>query len=119
MAQKVEVILTCDLDDEDTPAAETVAFSYDGQAFEFELCAAHLDEFRRTMRRYADSARSGGSAARRRAARGGSARRPAREGSDPSELAAIRDWARNHGHQVSDRGRISAAVRAAYEAAQR
>ena len=34
MAQKVEVVLTCDLDTESTPAVETVAFGYGGQAYE-------------------------------------------------------------------------------------
>ena len=35
--------------------------------------------------------------------------------SDPDELRAIRTWAEENGHQVSSRGRIPAAVRAAYE----
>jgi hypothetical protein len=29
----------------------------------------------------------------------------------------VRDWAKSNGHQVSDRGRISAAVQQAYDAA--
>ena len=118
MAQKVEVVLTCDLDDQDTAAAETVVFAYDGQTYEFELCPAHLDEFRAVMQRYAKSARPVASAGRRRPGRGGSAR-PAHQGGNPSELAAIREWARSHGYDVSDRGRISSAVREAFDAAHR
>ena len=34
-----------------------------------------------------------------------------------NQVAVIREWARSHGHQVSERGRISATVRAAYDAA--
>jgi len=45
VAQKVEVVLTCDLDSESTPAVETVVFGYGGQTYEFELCKAHLEEF--------------------------------------------------------------------------
>lgn len=37
--------------------------------------------------------------------------------SNPDELAKIRDWANANGHEVSTRGRISQAVRDAYDAA--
>ena len=33
------------------------------------------------------------------------------------ETAAIPQWARDHGHQVSDRGRISKSIMEAYQAA--
>ncbi|HEV7195154.1 MAG TPA: histone-like nucleoid-structuring protein Lsr2, partial [Pedococcus sp.] len=33
------------------------------------------------------------------------------------DLADVRDWARKHGHTVSDRGRISAEIQAAYDKA--
>jgi hypothetical protein len=32
-------------------------------------------------------------------------------------LSAVRAWARQNGHQVSDRGRIPASVQAAYDKA--
>ena len=38
-------------------------------------------------------------------------------GASKDQLAKIRQWARANGHQVSDRGRISAAVPEAYHAA--
>ena len=34
-----------------------------------------------------------------------------------ADLGAVRAWARDNGHQVSDRGRISAEVQAAYDKA--
>jgi hypothetical protein len=115
VAQKVEVVLTCDLDDRDTPAAETVVFSYDGQTYEFELCTAHLEEFHRVMQAYIQAARP--TAARRRPAptRGSASRHTA----GSSELAVMREWARTHGFEVSDRGRIPTSVRQAFDAAQR
>jgi hypothetical protein len=109
MAQKVEVVLTCDLDDIDTPAVETVTFSFRGQGYEFELCQPHLDEFAKVMEGYARSAR--------RNNRPGRAARAGRSPSGGGDIAAIRQWARSNGHQVSDRGRIPASVRSAYEAA--
>jgi hypothetical protein len=113
VAQKVQVVLTCDLDEQDTPAVETVTFSYDGATYEFELCQRHRQEFHDVMQRYVVGARQ----------RGGRARRPTRSRAggqqSPGELAAVRQWARANGYEVSDRGRISAAVRQAYEAAHR
>ncbi|MBM9476139.1 Lsr2 family protein [Nakamurella flavida] len=34
---------------------------------------------------------------------------------DPSQIQAIRDWARQNGYQVSDRGRIKAEIEQAYQ----
>ena len=34
-----------------------------------------------------------------------------------SDLGSVREWARENGHQVSDRGRISAGILAAYDQA--
>ena len=36
---------------------------------------------------------------------------------DREQTAAIREWARANGHEVSERGRLSASVLAAFEAA--
>ena len=115
MAQKVEVVLTCDLDEQSTPAIETVAFAYGGQSYEFELCAAHLKEFHEVMQRFASAARPaegrrGVGLARPRAAR------PNRSVTAP-ELAALRAWAQANGHAINERGRIPLHVRRAYEAA--
>ncbi|MBV8464088.1 MAG: Lsr2 family protein [Acidimicrobiales bacterium] len=112
MAQKVEVVLTCDLDERSTPAVETVQFTYGGQAYEFELCADHLKEFTEVMQRYASAARPAGrqGAGRGRGGRGG--RR-----ATGSELAALRAWAQENGYTVNERGRIPLHVRQAYEAA--
>ncbi|MGH3848126.1 MAG: histone-like nucleoid-structuring protein Lsr2 [Pseudonocardiaceae bacterium] len=111
MAQKVQVLLTCDLDEDDTPAVETVSFGYDGYTYAFELCDVHLDEFNNVMQGYIASARRPESGGRRpRAA--SPASRPARE-----DLGAVRQWARDNGFSVSDRGRIPGEVRDAYDAA--
>ena len=104
-------MLTCDLDEGETPAVSTVTFSYDGETYEFELCQAHLDEFHRTMTQYTAAARPASDGARRRRP----ASRPQRrtDGNQPD----VRAWARANGFEVSARGRIPADVREAYEAA--
>lgn len=122
MAQKVQVVLTCDLDEDDVPAVETVTFGYDGYNYSFELCESHLEEFHSTMQGYISAARYADGPRRRRGSAGlqPSTGRRGRVDGRPSreDLGAIRAWARDAGYQVSDRGRISSEIRSAYEEAQ-
>lgn len=115
MGQRIEVVLTCDLHDGDVPAEETVTFAVDGTTYAFELCPEHLEEFRGALGRYV--------AAARRADQPRRGRRRAAESSAPrgrrgaTALSEVRAWARSQGYKVSDRGRISAEVQEAYDAA--
>jgi hypothetical protein len=115
MAQKVQILLTCDLDEEDVPAVETVTFSYDGSSYAFELCEDHLEEFSNTMQGYIAAARRADGPGRR--SRVAVAPR-ATSRSAKEDLAPVREWARANGYRVSDRGRIPGEVRDAYAAAQ-
>lgn len=118
MAQKVQVMLVCDLHEDEVEGVETVAFALDGSSYEVDVCEEHAAELRDSFARYVGAARragrSGGTPARR-SSRGAS--RPAPSGSDRERTQAIREWARTHGHAVSERGRLSAAVVEAYEKA--
>jgi hypothetical protein len=112
MGQRIEVVLTCDLHDGDVPAEETVTFAVDGTTYAFELCADHLREFRDTVGRYVGAARRADQPRRgRRRTEAAPARRSA------TDLSEVRAWARSQGYKVSDRGRISAEVQEAFEAA--
>ena len=115
MAQKVQVLLTCDLDEDDTPAVETVTFGYDGVTYAFELCEDHQEEFANTMQGYIAAARraDGGHSRRSRATAAAAPSRAARS----QDVGAIRTWARENGYEVSSRGRIPSEIREAYEAA--
>jgi hypothetical protein len=116
--------LTCDYDEKPTVAVETVTFGHNGATYEADMCQAHLDEYNHWINDYvAHSRKVGGGRARRTAAprnkpTNGSVTRPARKpvGDD---LVAIREWGRANGFAVSDRGRISGSVRAAYESAKK
>jgi hypothetical protein len=110
VAQKVQVVLTDDLDGGE--ADETVQFALDGLSYEIDLSGANAESLREALAGYIAAARRvGGRAARRP---GAAKPRPAAERVDLSDLRA---WARENGFQVSDRGRVSSEVRAAYEAA--
>lgn len=115
MAQRVQVLLVCDLHEEEVEGVETVAFGLDGSSYEIDVCDDHAAELREDFAAYVGAARRAGRApaasAQRRAGRGSSA------SGDRQRVQQIREWARANGHQVSERGRLSSAVVAAYEAA--
>jgi hypothetical protein len=116
MAQKVQVVLTCDLDADEVPAADTVTFGFDGSTYAFELCERHLEEFNETLQAYVAVARLADGPRRRRSASPASPGR-SRQAAVASTPSNIRTWARDNGYDVSDRGRIPADVRSAFEAA--
>jgi len=105
MAQRVHIVLEDDIDGGE--ATETVLFGVDGINYEIDLSEKNANKLRDSFSKYIGSAR-------RTTPR---ARRSARRGSSGPSTAQIRDWARGNGYEVSDRGRISAEVRAAYEGA--
>lgn len=116
MATQTTVSLIDDIDG--SAASETVAFALDGAAYEIDLNDKNAKKLRDALAtfvangRRTDAGRRGG----RPAARTG---RPARAavGSNREHLAAVRDWARKNGYEVSDRGRIKAEIVEAFEAA--
>ena len=118
MAQRVQVLLVCDLHDDEVEGAETVAFGLDGSAYEIDVCEDHAAELRDAFAPFVGAARRAGRAAATASARRGGGRATRSGGSgDKQRVQEIREWARTHGHKVSERGRLSAAVVEAYEAA--
>ena len=113
MAQKVTTHLVDDItgDTIEDGNGRTVSFSFDGSHYEIDLTDDNVDALRETFSDYIAAARKANGRSVRTTA--GSA--PKRGNSE--ELAKIRDWANANGHEVSSRGRISQAVRDAYDAA--
>ena len=112
MAQKVQVLLVDDIDG--GTADETVTFSLDGVAYEIDLTTDHATQLRDSFATWVANARKVSGRSAQRAPRGAAA--PRRAGGS-SDATAIREWARANGRNVSERGRISADIKAAYEAA--
>lgn len=113
MAQKVQIILEDDIDGGE--ATETVTFGLDGTSYEIDLNDDNAAALREVLAPYVGHARKV-SGARRGGRRSG--------GSNGSASAAggasakeIREWARENGHDVPERGRIPGEVRDAFEAA--
>lgn len=111
MAQKVQVVLIDDIDGGD--ADETVTFALDGVTYEIDLNADNAAKLRDALAVWVGNARrvSGRSSSGRSSTSGRSSGRRSSGGED---TAAIREWAKGNGYQVSERGRISAEVREAY-----
>lgn len=108
MAQKVNIVLVDDIDGSD--ATETVTFGLDGTTYEIDLNDTHAAALREALSNYVGHARKLTAGGRRGAARRSS-------GGSSTNTKAVRVWARAHGYEVSDRGRVSADIQRAYDAA--
>jgi hypothetical protein len=104
VAQRVTVELTDDIDGAE--AAETIAFGVDGTAYEIDLSKKNAAKMRQVFGRYIEHAR-----------RATGARRSGRPPRDRHLSSAVREWAKQQGIQVSERGRIPASVVSQYEQA--
>jgi len=111
MAQKVNIVLVDDIDGSE--ATETVSFGLDGTSYEIDLNDTNAAALRDALAAYVGHARKVGSARRGRRT---SAAAAAAAAGGPS-AREIRDWARSNGYDVPDRGRVSAEVREAFDAA--
>lgn len=89
---------------------ETIEFGIDGNQYRIDLNLKHANELHEQLAFWIEHAEKVSG----RRARKSSAAAPARGKTD---LQDIRAWARENGHEVSARGRISQEVQAAYEAA--
>ena len=112
MAQRVNIVLVDDIDGSD--ATQTVAFGLDGANYEIDLNDDNAAALREALAPYVGHGRKlgrGGGGAKR-----GGGRAAASSGTGAS-AKEIREWARDNGHAVPERGRIPADVREAYDAA--
>lgn len=110
MAKKVTVTLIDDFDGSGA-ADETVEFGLDGVTYEVDLSTKNATKLRGELTKWIEAGRRVGG---RRRGRSASGRRGA---IDREQSAAIREWARRNGHNVSTRGRIPADIIDAFHAA--
>jgi hypothetical protein len=108
MAQKIQTLFIDDIDGGE--AEGTVRFSLDGAEYEIDLSVKHSEELRTALGAYVAHARKIGGAARRA---------PGRSGRKPSatDTVAARNWARENGYDIKDRGRVPADLVAKYREA--
>lgn len=116
MAQKVLVQLVSDLTGEAIAEGkgETVTFALDGTTYEIDLTNKEADKFRGVFQDYIAVGRKVGKSSARR---GGATRASSGSGRSKEELADARDWLKQNGYEVSERGRIKQEYLDAYDAA--
>lgn len=108
MARKTYVELVDDIDG--STAEQTVSFSLDGVSYEIDLSEENAAKLREDIGEWTGKARRVGG--RRSTTRAGRA-------ASSGDSARIREWARENGYEVPDRGRVAASLRSAYEEAHR
>ena len=111
MAQKIQTLFLDDIDGGE--AAGTVRFALDGTDYEIDLNAEHSEELRSAIGKYVTYARKVGGAARR----GGRGAGRGRGASPARNTTEIRQWARENGYDIKERGRVPADLVAKYQAA--
>ncbi|MFE3261005.1 Lsr2 family protein [Nocardia sp. NPDC059091] len=105
MVRKVVVNFVDDLDGE-SEAAETISFGLDGVSYELDLSAPNANDLRVALSRWTTCARKVGHSPRRKSTKS----KPA----DTRQNAVIRQWARENGYDVQNRGRILSEIITAY-----
>ena len=108
MAQKVTTVVEMTDDIDGGKAEQTVRFAFDGHHYEIDLSKKNATALSKALKPYVDSARK----VRASRARVGTTRRSSQQ----VNLTDVRTWARTNGYDISDRGRIPAAVMEAYQA---
>jgi hypothetical protein len=112
MAQKVLVQLVDDLDGTVSDDITTVTFGLDGANYEIDLTAGNAAKLRNQLGDFVDNARRTGGRVKR-----GTSPKSVTPAANREQTKAIRDWARQNGFDLSDRGRIPSNVLEAFEAA--
>lgn len=110
MAQRTNITYVSDLSgneiaDNDAP---TVSFSYDGTDYTIDLTSKEAEKFYSVVKPYVEAGT--------KVSKANGTKRSTKVSTGPA-AADVREWAKQNGHTVPDRGRIPADVRAAYDSA--
>lgn len=103
MASRTVLVLTDDTDGSE--ADVTMKFGLDSTQYEIDLSEANAKKLLGTLDPWMKAARKTGG---RKGRRGGGT-------NGKGEVKAVREWAKKQGLNVSERGRVSAEVRQAYD----
>jgi len=113
MATITRTYLVDDLDGSEENVS-SVSFSLDKKDYEIDLSAANEARLRDKLAKFVAAATP---LHPQRAVRRGAVKAVKAAPVGREQTQAIREWARSNGHEVSDRGRISAAIQKAFDEA--
>jgi hypothetical protein len=111
MAKTTIVQVSDDLDG--SANASEVRFAFEGTEYTIDLSGKNRKSLEKALRPYIEA----GTKVSGRGSRTSHSARSNRSGDSSVDLAAVRLWAKQNGHQVSDRGRLPKTVLDAYAAA--
>jgi hypothetical protein len=114
MAKETITRLTDDIDGSE--AVETVIFGFKGTEYEIDLNQKNVDGLEKAFAKWVGAGRAVSASPKPAAARG-ARKRGGRKASANKDAAAIREWAKSNGLEVSARGRIPASLQQAFDAA--
>jgi hypothetical protein len=106
MAQVVTRTIVDDIDGSE--AERTLHFAVDGTNYAIDLSTANINEFKSAIGGFLESARKVGKVS------GKATRTHGASQADREQTRVIREWAKAHGHTISERGRIPATVQKAF-----
>ncbi|MEV6841546.1 Lsr2 family protein [Streptomyces sp. NPDC051133] len=109
MAQKIVTVYVDDLTGEESTEVATHTFSLDGVTYQVDLGPDSYDVMLEAFGPFIKAARRTGRS------KGGSSRQ--QRGGATADAAAARKWAVENGYEVSNRGRVPAAIYEAYRKA--
>ena len=104
MATRIVTELHDDIDGSD--ATQTIRFALDGVEYEIDVSDRNANRLRNSLAEFVGHARKVG---RRRGPKATTSGR-----ADKSQTGAMREWLKQHGYAVSDRGRIPDWLQQAY-----
>jgi hypothetical protein len=100
VAQRIQTLFVDDIDGSE--AEGTVRFGLDGAEYEIDLSVTHSEELHNVLAPFAAHARKVGGT--RRVARG------ARRNVSAIDTHKVREWAREQGIEIKERGRVPANI---------
>ncbi|MGW6402532.1 histone-like nucleoid-structuring protein Lsr2 [Streptomyces sp. NPDC055134] len=110
MAQKIVTLYTDDLTGNESEEVRTHSFALDGVNYEIDLVPDNYDKLFEALEPFISKGR--------KVSRTKGMARPRRQLPAEPSAGDMRAWARQAGYEVSDRGRVPASVREAYQKAQ-
>lgn len=111
--RKTLVVLSDDLTGEEHPDITTVEFAWGGVNYEIDLAPDNAQQFEEALVPYLTKARKVRAASTLRFPT--QLGTPSRSKATKEELREIREWAREAGYAVSERGRIATEIQQAYD----
>lgn len=108
MAKRTQVVLIDDIDGEElVDGGKTVTFAYEGAEYSVDLSEQNAKKLHEALQPYLEAATKVGG----RRSRGTGA------STGKTDLRAMREWAKENGFKVAERGRVSREVQEAYTTA--